>query len=59
MFTITCTVSWTADSLPGWGIHNLLFQVDDKIFSGEAKSKKEAKKLAAVKALAELYGIQY
>merc|ERR1719430_698534 len=28
-------------------------------FSGEAKSKKEAKKIAAIKALAELYEIQY
>ena len=39
--------------------HLLLFQVDGKVFSGEAKSKKEAKKIAAIKALAELYEIQY
>jgi len=34
-------------------------EVDGKLFSGEAKSKKEAKKIAAIKALAELYEIQY
>jgi len=33
--------------------------VDGKTFSGEAKSKKEAKKIAAIKALSELYEIQY
>merc|ERR1712025_702232 len=34
-------------------------EVDGKAFSGEAKSKKEAKKIAAIKALAEIYEIQY
>jgi len=34
-------------------------EVDGQVFSGEAKSKKEAKKIAAIKALAELYEIQY
>jgi len=34
-------------------------EVDGKTFSGEGKSKKEAKKIAAIKALAEIYEIQY
>lgn len=53
--TYSCTEE---GELPG-KVFTITCKVDDKIFSGEAKSKKEAKKLAAIKALAELYGIQY
>jgi len=40
-------------------VFSMTCKVDGQTFTGEGKSKKEAKKFAAVKALSELYGIQY
>lgn len=55
---MTCKVC--LDSVGGrCGSHLGNFQVDGQTFTGEGKSKKEAKKFAAIKALSELYGIQY
>lgn len=40
-------------------VFSMTCTVDGASFTGEAKSKKEAKQIAAIKALSEVYGIQY